>query len=679
MVGRILGNRYEILDRIGGGGMAIVYKGKDTMLNRLITVKVLRSEYACDEDFVRRFRREAQSVASLSHHNIVSIYDVGQEEDICYLVMEYVDGENLKDLVRREGVLPIDKSISITIQICNALEHAHEHNIIHRDVKPHNILITKTGEAKLTDFGISMEAGSSTMTNTESILGSVHYISPEQTKGVQASRASDIYSMGVVMYEMVTGKIPFEKDSPVAVALAHVQEQPTLPSKLSPMVSPVLEGIILKAMDKVPEKRFFSCTEFSDQLKKLMNARKMGDSYDSFSDEKTMVLTNLPKEIDNILNKSPNTQQNKETKELKEAKKLQGKKAEARKAVDINSINGISNSSVYRVGGAKKNPEKNKSHVGLWMLLLIMGFAVAFGGSYVFFERYLGNAPSSVAEEDNEAIKESEVPALLGLTQEEAEDLLKDNDLGIKVIEDFSDEETGIVIAQDYEAGTMVKKGRIITITISRGSKTQEVPNVVGKTLAQATTELSKFGFKISEGEKEYSDDIEEGFVCRQAPGSGQEMKLGSQIVVYISMGQDTGVSVPSLIGMSQNDALLTLRDLELDASVIEKESSEYFSGKVIGQDPSQGSSIEKGEKVEIIVSSGPGPSSSMAELQVNVPTGEDKYEVQIVVSDSKSSSNVIYNATHNSGDSFLLPVEYWGQATVKILMNGNLQEEKYF
>ncbi|MHB8158126.1 MAG: protein kinase domain-containing protein, partial [Desulfocucumaceae bacterium] len=276
MIGKMLGNRYEILEQLGGGGMAIVYKGRDTILTRLVTIKLLRPEYTLDEDFVMRFRREAQSVASLSNPNIVSIYDVGRENDMHYLVMEYIDGEDLRSIIKREGPLDPATAVRIARQICDALDHAHDNKIVHRDVKPHNILITRTGRAKLTDFGIAREASAATLTTSDTIIGSVHYLSPEQARGEVPDPGSDIYSLGVVLYEMLSGSLPFTGDSPIAIALKHIQSDPEPLRRKNNKIPESLEWVVMKALNKDPEKRFKSAREMSFKLEEAL----LGDDAD---------------------------------------------------------------------------------------------------------------------------------------------------------------------------------------------------------------------------------------------------------------------------------------------------------------------------------------------------------------------------------------------------------------
>ncbi|MHB1419288.1 MAG: Stk1 family PASTA domain-containing Ser/Thr kinase [Bacillota bacterium] len=269
MIGKVLGGRYEIVEKLGAGGMSLVYKGMDTLLNRAVTIKVLRDQYASDDDFVRRFRREAQAVASLSHPNIVSIYDVGRENEMHYLVMEYIQGRTLKEIISEQGPLETRRAMEMTIQICDALEHAHVNHVIHRDIKPQNILITPSGRVKVTDFGIARDT-SSTLTYTATIVGSVHYISPEQAKGEVSTEKSDLYAVGVVLYEMITSELPFKGDSPISIALKQIQEDPLWPRALNPEVSPALEKVVMRAMEKDPALRYDTASEIAADLRSLM-------------------------------------------------------------------------------------------------------------------------------------------------------------------------------------------------------------------------------------------------------------------------------------------------------------------------------------------------------------------------------------------------------------------------
>ena len=275
MIGKQIGARYELLEHIGGGGMAIVYKAHDVLLNRKVAVKILREQYVNDEDFIRRFRREAQSAASLSHPNVVSIYDVGQEDDVHYIVMEYVAGSNLNEEIRRRAPFQVDEALRIAVQICDALDHAHQNQIIHRDIKPHNILIGRNGRVKVTDFGIARAASSADITQTGSVIGSVHYLSPEHAKGIKQGEKSDIYSLGIVLYQMLTNQLPFSGDSPISVALKHLQEQVESPRLYNPHIPPDVEAIILKTLQKNPEERYNSAKELQQDLEAIMDGDRI--------------------------------------------------------------------------------------------------------------------------------------------------------------------------------------------------------------------------------------------------------------------------------------------------------------------------------------------------------------------------------------------------------------------
>ncbi len=285
MIGRQLGGRYEILERVGGGGMAIVYKGLDILLHRHVAVKVLRQQYVHDEEFIQRFRREAQAAASLSHPNVVSIYDVGQEEDVHYIVMEYIEGTTLNDLIKTRAPLQVEEAVHIAGQICDALDHAHHNQIIHRDIKPHNILIGKNGRVKVTDFGIARAVTSSTITQTGSVVGSVHYFSPEHAKGTPTGEQSDLYSLGIVMYQMLTGRLPFLGESPISVALKHLQEDVEEPRKVNPLIPQSVENVILRAMRKSTTERYRSAKEMLGDLESCLLPHRRNEPKVNFLDD----------------------------------------------------------------------------------------------------------------------------------------------------------------------------------------------------------------------------------------------------------------------------------------------------------------------------------------------------------------------------------------------------------
>ncbi len=618
MIGKLLGNRYEVLEQLGGGGMSIVYKAKDTFLNRLVTIKILRPEYVTDKDFIRRFRREAQAVASLSHPNIVNIHDVGQENETQYLVMEYVDGDNLKNYLKAHPDLPLDKIVNIARQICDALQHAHENNIVHRDVKPHNILITKNERVKLTDFGIALEASTGTITNTDTIVGSVHYISPEQAKGEVAGPQSDIYSLGVVLYEMLTGELPFKGDSPVAVALKHVQEQPKLPSEINPRVPRQLERVVMKAMHKSVEQRYQTATQFSADLLEAVKGTLYFDESDDYA---TRV---LPGPVDTTI-----LDDHKEPKEFPNE--------------------------------PKKKPDVKKIAITTALLVLSLIAGVLFA-----MYKYM-NVP------------EIEVPDVVNLPVEEAQQVLEEKGLKAIITEEYSDEvEEGIVISQSEEPGKKVKRGREITLVVSKGPEMLEVPDVRGKSQDEAEMELRNAGFDNIVVETAFHDEVPQGNVIDQNPRSGKHPK-STTIELLVSKGKEpVTVDMPNLVGLQLDEAQAKINSLNLvlNEPILYRESKEYLEGQVMGQTPGPNEKVEEGTKVTLTVSKGPGPEKRSARVKLKLDDDEQMHEVRITVTDIMGTDRVVYVATHEPGERINQDVTFYGQAVIKVYVDGELVEE---
>lgn len=620
MIGKLLGNRYEILEQLGGGGMALVWKGKDAFLNRLVTVKVLRPEYASDQDFVRRFRREAQAVASLSHPNIVSIYDVGQENESHYLVMEYVDGESLKELIRREAPLSPARVIQLGRQIAEALEHAHENSIIHRDVKPHNILITRSGRAKLTDFGIA-QASASTLTHTDTIVGSVHYISPEQAKGEPAGPKSDIYALGVVLYEMLTGKVPYQADGAIGVALKHIQEQPLSLREINPAVPEDLEKVVLRAMDKLPERRHKSARALGEDLVSISEETKNMVPYDH-EDEQTRVLP------------SPSL--------IKE---------EAR----------------AKAAGTTENPAMRKQMKPAAWAMLVLLVVLLIGGALFALNSYLN-------------VAEAEVPPVVGMKREEADRLLRERGFNVTINERFDEkEEKGVVIHQDPGAHEVVKKTRIILLVVSKGPDLVEVPDVTGRSFDEAKLTLENEGFQVEAPEQVYSKDIEADKVAEQKPAGKTKAPRGSRIKLYISKGPEPQVQqVPNLVGLTQEAARAELGKvgLELGDVLSQAESFDYLSGQIIAQQPGAGEEAEQGTKVDIILSKGPGPAAKDVSVRITVPNDGQTHEVKIETEDVRGKYYP-YISTHQPGDNVAKSIRLYGKGKVRVYIDGHPVDEK--
>ncbi|OPZ74658.1 MAG: Serine/threonine-protein kinase PrkC [Firmicutes bacterium ADurb.Bin456] len=622
MLGKLLGNRYEILEQLGGGGMAIVYKGRDTFLNRLVTVKILRPEFTCDEDFVSRFRREAQAVASLSHPNIVSIFDVGRENDVHYLVMEYVEGDNLKNLIRAEGALPQEQVVQIAWQVGEALQHAHENNIVHRDVKPQNILITASGRAKLTDFGIARETTAATLTQTDTVLGSVHYLSPEQARGETADQRSDLYSLGIVMYEMATGVLPFQGETPVGVALKHIREVPALPSSLNPSVSPGLERIINRAMAKNIAGRYGTAQVLLTDLEGL-TSRVVRDSgamaqLDEFA---TRVITPVKNDAEYV--------------------------PPAKRALP---------------GPKKRRP------VWLWGTLLAL-FLIA--AAYATFQLYV-NVP------------EIQMPHVEGSTLEEARAALMRE--GFKNIQETRNNHPTVppekVISQDPPPETMVKVTRNITLTVSKGPEYRTVPEVIGYTVSDARIKINQHELNVAEPPQErYSNDYPVGVVVDQNPGANTNLSKYSGVTLYVSKGpQPVLHQLPRLIGLTEEQARKELEKIKvkIDDNIIRATSADYMQGQIISQNIPGGTEVEEGSSVQITVSNGPGPESSLARIEVLIPDDGKRHELRIIVNDIRGS-NEAYKREYPPDRRVVREVPYFGKAVIQVYIDEVLAGEQTF
>ena len=623
LIGKLLGNRYEILEPLGGGGMAIIYKGRDNYLNRIVTIKILRPEFTSDQDFVTRFHREAQAVARLSHPNIVSIYDVGREKDIHYLVMEYIKGDNLKNLIRKDGVLAPERAVAIARQISEALQHAHENNIVHRDVKPQNILIDGEGRAKLTDFGIAREATTATLTQTDAVVGSVHYLSPEQARGEILGPQSDIYSLGAVLYEMVTGILPFEGDTPIGVALKHIREEPTRPSQLNPAVKRDLEKIIVRAMAKLPADRYKSARLMAAGLEalslpgaKVPRDRKEMVAVDEFA---TTVLPVVGAGEDDL--------------ELREKIKT----------------------SKYRF-------------VWLWISLPVLGLLIAVG---VAFYSYI-NVP------------EVTLPSFEGKTLAEAQDILKG--LGLENIQISKTSHPTVpadrIISQEPAPESNIKVTRNIVFSVSMGPENRTVPHIIGLTLNAAKIELNKNELNVARIDEQYNPDYPKEVVFDQDPKASFSLPKGSGVVLYVSRGPQPVIrQVPELTGFTLDEAGKELDKLNLildEQNVGSATSTEYFAGQVIAQKPAGGTEVEEGTAVQVTVSSGPGPSRRLAGIKVDIPDDRRKHNLSIVVQDAKGS-NEVYFGMHPPGKEVTREVPYYGSAHVKVYIDKELVGEQFF
>lgn len=648
MIGRKLGDRYEVIERIGGGGMAVVYRALDTLLNRFVSIKVLHAQFSTDEEFVRRFRREAQAAASLSHPNVVNIYDVGMEGDEYYIVMEFVDGLTLKEVIQDRAPLPVQEAIDISKQICSALGHAHENNIVHRDIKPHNILIGKDGRVKVTDFGIARAITSNTITQDGSVLGSVHYFSPEQARGGITDVKSDIYSLGVVLYEMLTGELPFSGETPISVALKHLQDHFVEPRQINPSLPQSVENIILKSLAKDPGVRYQSAREMARDL------------------EKALLYPNPPKFTAPLFNEQSTIQM--PAVGLRNAKAPAAQTqppAETAKATEEH------NPSLpeEQEGGKKK---KNFWRPVIWLLAVFLLLGVGAVTAYTLVTNYMG-------EED------VTMPEVVGKSYDDAVKELLNAGLDINNInkeEEYSDKEpTGTVIRQDQYGGKTIKANREVTLTVSRGPERMEMPVVTELSRDKALEKLKQEGVNtenVSFEERE-DKDAAVGTVLSQNPASGVTIDKETRIVLTVAKAIEKA-SVPQLSGLTVQDATARLNAVGFKVGeVISQYSDEIGAGKVIGTSPSYtpGTELAKGETISLVVSQGAKeePKKKTYDVQVPVEDGQKK-RVKIVKNDAQSNAVVVDETIEATKSYHVEVIVKPGEiASIKVYIDG--KEEK--
>ena len=628
--------------------MATVYKAKCHVLNRYVAVKVLKDEFTTDEEFIKRFNTEAQAVASLTHPNIVSVYDVGHEGDLYYIVMELIQGKTLKEIIVADGALSWKWSVNVAIQIASALETAHKNNIIHRDIKPHNIIITEDGIAKVTDFGIAKSVSNSTITAFGTTLGSVHYFSPEHARGGYTDAKSDLYSLGVVLYEMLTGKVPFDADTPVSVALKHMQEEPVEPIKLNPAIPTAVNKIVLKAMKKDPNFRYQNATEM---LKDLTLALKNPDG-DFVKSE--MATNEFPTQVIPTLEK----------KNIEE--KIKQKDAES--------------------GKKKKKENFFTKHKNLTIVIvLLILFALSLGGTILGF-----NLTRS---------KDIQIPNLVGKTVEEVENALKDTKLTYEVAEEKYDVEVdaGLVISQtpEYRENYTIKEDTKIELVVSLGQKLTIVPKVTGMTEEEATKKLEESDLEVVVNE-EFNDKVEAGYVISQDVDPETEVGAGSTVTITVSKGIETS-TVPNVIGKSEEDAKKELEAAGLTVSAtLTEEDRTKDNGVVIKQSLEAGSTVPKGSTMTITVNKIQQQVSGTIKINLKsltnykqqyeeekntisntidkVPVEPDEVEVRVVVDDK----DTLLKEKHDEDETNIsVPITGVGTVTIKVYVDDVLKGSK--
>ncbi len=567
MTQEVLAGRYELLELIGGGGMADVYKAHDILLDRPVAVKLLHEQFSNDAEFVNKFTIEARHSAGINHPNIVNIFDVGQDAGRHFIVMEYVAGETLKARIQREGHLSVAESLSIAKEIASALVQAHRMNIIHCDIKPHNILITREGHVKVADFGIARAVSAATMTYGNNVVGSVHYFSPEQAKGTTLTPKTDVYSLGVVMYEMLTGQLPFNGETPVAIALKHLQDTAPSVRQLDTSIPPVVEAIVSKAMTKDPDAR----PESSQLVRDISQAQ-------------AMIKNNTPGSEDPFVTQIiPRVT----------AKQIQNGKADPE--YDDDEYESPRETSMW----------KSKKFIAALIGILVMGF---FVGSFLSYGKFWSTA-------------EVVVPNVTGKQMAVAKQILEDNKLRVNIAETYdSSVPVGQVVSQDPEGGSKVKEERLVTIYISKGGEEIEMPELKGMTKSSAEDRLKKLGLKLGTV-AEVNSSEPEGTVLSTQPKAGSKVSKGETVDMTVSKGEKKNkLSLPSYVGSSLNTAKSNLSANKLRVGNITQEPSEKPEGTVLSQSPVAGSDVTEGTAIDLVVA---GPSA----VSKSQPTSEMKTE----------------------------------------------------
>lgn len=624
MIGKVLGDRYEIVEKVGSGGMSVVYKAKCRLLNRFVAIKILRQEFVDNEEFIKRFRVEAQAAASLSHPNIVSIYDVGNQDDLYYIVMEYVDGVTLKEYIVYKKVLDWKETLKVSMQICSALEHAHKNGIVHRDIKPHNIIITTDGVVKVTDFGIARATTYFTVTFAGNAIGSVHYFSPEQARGGYTDNRTDIYSLGVVMYEMLTGKLPFEGDSPVAIAFQHIEKTPVEPIELNSDVPMAINGIIVKAMSKEAEKRYSTVTKMLNDLNEaLKHPNEIVaeiNTVDDKGDSPTLVIP----------------------------------------AVSTNKTDKKETQNKVKVG-TKTAKTRNKKKLAI-IAVSILTFAILMFGAY----KLLAVKPSAVA-----------VPNLVGKTEGEANNLIVNTGLTLAVKARRSDENfpAGIIIEQSPGSGMSVIVPYKVEVVVSSGKKEVQVPAVEKKDYREAKVEIEKLGLTAN-FTYEPSDTIPIGFVTRLNPTSGTTVNQGTSIEVFVSNGPNSNtIPMPNLIGLTEQKAKASLSDAKLSLGSVTYTDNTAAYGTVVYQSVNANSAVSEGTKINLKLSNG----IARQTIKVALPKDRNTVAVEAKLIFSKGVETTAYPKTviSTSQSPLAITVSGTGKAHLLVYFDGKLSSEQ--
>ncbi|MBQ9931753.1 MAG: Stk1 family PASTA domain-containing Ser/Thr kinase [Firmicutes bacterium] len=663
MSSRILAGRYELLEKIGDGGMAVVYKARCKFLNRNVAVKILKPEFMRDAKFIESFRRESQAAASLSHPNIVNVYDVGRDGNIHYIVMELIDGAPLSEIIREQGHLKPRDAVNIAKQIASALSCAHKNQLIHRDVKPHNVLITKDGTAKITDFGIAKAVNAATVVGqTGTVMGSVHYLSPEQARGDYVDEKTDIYSLGILLFEMLTGKVPFDAENPVTVALMHMNDEVPRLSQLLPGIAPDLEAIVAKATNKVQINRFLTADEMYDALDhaslsaigtfnkyQRMVEQERKNEYDA---TKVMSVVNRP-EPKKPLPEDPFLDQ------LDENKRESSRKH--------SSAKNSKNSKPEQNKATNKKFKVDKIKLSAIIVALIAAILVVA----LVIVPILGNHSGKP--------EQLEAPPLTGMTVEEATAELEKLGLKLKVASYVvSDKyEEGEIVSQDPKEGIEVKEGFSISVNVSKGSgdRPQTMPELTGKTVDSALYMLAEYGYTKGEITEEFSD-LPIGIVIDQSIAAGEEAAAGTVVNLVVSKGKESvELKMPDLVGKSLSEATSALSEAGLALGDTAYEPHEtYPKDRVTWQSIEPGATVQEGTAIDLMLSEGTSEGAggpNLSSFSLYVPFGmatNDVFYMSVVVSDENGVTTLLNNEQKqksNGGETIV--VTGTGQGTIRI------------
>lgn len=617
-IGMMIGDRYEILEKIGTGGMSDVYKAKDHKLNRYVAVKVLKQEFSENANFVSKFRIEAQAAAGLMHPSIVNVYDVGEENGIYYIVMELVEGITLKKYIEKKARLSYKEAVSIAIQVSMGIEAAHNNHIIHRDIKPQNIMISKDGKVKVTDFGIAKAATSNTITSN--VMGSVHYTSPEQARGGYSDEKSDIYSLGITMFEMLTGRVPFNGETTVAIAIKHIQEEMPSPAEFVPEIPSSVESIVIKCCQKSPDRRYQSMQELLADLKQSL----------------------INPDDDFVVQNDPDIEGG--TQMITDSDMAQIKRRSAYQAPPEDTMRLLSDTEAMYEGDELEEEEEDEYDynprmervttvlailAGIVICVIIIILAVkVFGGSgeNLGLRNPVITSEESSSSSQSQTIEYVKMPDVKGINVDDARNALVN--LGIRPDVQYEESDAidvGVVIGANVETGEDVAVGSTVVLTVSAGVSGVEVPNVVDSIFEEGEESLVFLGFAVTKMEA-YSDTVEEGVIVSQSPVAGTKAPQGSNITVTVSLGEEeVKPRVPNLLGMTEEDGTFTAVEAGVGiGSVSYVFNSEYPEGQICYQSYSYGSYVDPGTNMDIRVSKGPEQHTYKCNESIAAPTREE-------------------------------------------------------